>query len=178
MSPSIRHWLTLVGLALSFPALAGAPMLRENCVGPDQQPVRTVYSASSTVYFAEARMVRPEERPEAVARGVPLVAIYVNPERYFLGERTQQWLYQRQCVHLQQRHRIATEGVRALDPADEARADCEGLRALAQADPKAARMVRLSIESDMQRLLRDGRWSQVLPGPQRVIAFDRCSPPL
>jgi hypothetical protein len=169
MSHSICRWLPLIGLVAALPAVAGAPMLRETCVGADKQPVPTRYDAAATRFFAEARIV---------ARGMPPVAIFVNPDRYFLGERTQQWLYQRQCVHIQQGHRIAFEGERGLQPEDEEKADCEGLRTLIQAEPPAARMLRQSIESDMQRVLRENRWPQVLPGPQRLIAFDRCVPPL
>ncbi len=36
------------------------------------------------------------------------------------------------------------------------------------------RTLRVSIESDMERVLREDRWRQVLPGPQRRILFDKC----
>lgn len=177
MCPSTRLWLFVLGCIAAQPALAGAPMLRENCLSARGQPVPIRYDVTIR-FFAEARVIQASERAAAAERGVPPAAIVVNPERYFLGERTQQWLYQRQCVHIQQGHRIAIHGEPALEPAEEEKADCEGLRVLTKGDPAAVRMLRLSIESDLQRVLRENRWSQVLPGPPRVVAFDRCVPRL
>lgn len=155
-------------LCFISPAFAGAPLLEDNCRDKTGRPVPIVYNATKTRYFAEAS---PDLSPSV---------IYVNPELYFLGQRTQQWLYQRQCVHIQKEHPIATKGEQALRPEDEEEADCLAMLELSASLAKGAsqgsslRMLRSSVESDMERLLKEERWRQVLPGPQRRILFDKC----
>ena len=95
----LRRCVLIVALLwCGLPAFAGAPQLDENCRDKANRPVSTVYSTTKTRYFAEAG----SDRSTSV--------IYVNPELYFLGQRTQQWLYQRQCVHIQKNHLIASVG--------------------------------------------------------------------
>ena len=166
----------LLGMSWVAAALAGTPDLDDNC-STDQGRVVVRYDPAATRYFAEARVVPPEERSEAQRRNVPVLSIVVNPTLYFLGQRTQQWLFLRQCVHIQQRHRIAERGERALLPEDEERADCQALsamidRGLGQGSTRGALV--LAIESDMERVAGMGRWREVLPGPARRIALGKC----
>jgi hypothetical protein len=132
------------------------------------QRIPTRYETTGR-YFAEARKG---------VRGESGVVILVNPDRYFLGQRTQQWLYLRQCAHIYQRHAIVENGERALKLEDEESADCVALRELINnpSPPGASQsMLRAAIESDMDRLLRDeSRWRQVLPGPLRRVSFNGC----
>lgn len=181
-----RHWLlALAWWGYAASAFAGAPQLEDTCRDRDKRPVPIIYTASGTRFFAEASVVPATERQAALERGVPPVAIRVNPELYFLGQRTQQWLYLRQCVHIQEEHPIARLGESALNPLHEEQADCMALEQLVNSPAKGSspsssisssmrRTVRASIESDMDRVLRENRWNQVLPGPQRRISFDRC----
>jgi len=147
-------------IVLASPAYAGSPMLSEGCGAGGR--ILTRYDPSATRQFAEAR------------RNGGTITIFVNPERYFLGQRTQQWLYQRQCVHVQGNHAVVNSG-RDLRLEDEVQADCQALRQMLMTnDQGSSKTLRISIEGDMERVLREGRWSQVLPGPQRKVLFDRC----
>lgn len=152
--------------------LAGAPSLTERC-RVDKREIGPRYDATATRYFAEARVIGSGGSGAAVE-------IVVNPTIYFLGQRTQQWLFLRQCVHLQKNHDIVRGGERAMLIEQELEADCQAVRDLAgsttaqQSIGSSARTLRVSIESDMERLLRDKQWSAVLPGPQRRISFDKC----
>ncbi len=149
-------------------ASAGAPSLTERCQ-VDKRDVSPRYDATATRYFAEAR------------RSGNVMEIVVNPTIYYLGQRTQQWLFLRQCVHLKMNHEIVLGGERALRIEQELEADCQAMRDLAgsatakEAIGSSPRTLRVSIESDMERLLRDKQWSAVLPGPQRRISFDKCA---
>lgn len=180
MKPRRHCWLPLAWSGCMASALAGAPQLDETCRDRDMRPVPIIYTASGTRFFAEASVVPAAERQAARERGLPPVAIRVNPELYFLGQRTQQWLYLRQCVHIQQDHPIARLGERALTPLDEEQADCMAFQQMVNSPVKGSSstapmsMVQASIESDMDRVLRENRWNKVLPGPQRRISFDRC----
>jgi hypothetical protein len=154
-----------------LPAFAGAPSLDENCHDKSNRRVPTRYDVAATNYFAEARVDGQS------------AAIYINPDRYFLGQRTQQWLYQRQCVHIQKDHAIAKPddrgqkpGERAPKPEDEEEADCLAMREMANspAQGSSVRTLRAAVESDMERVLKEDRWRQVMPGPQRRISFDKC----
>lgn len=175
MKSSHCCWLPLAWWVCATSALAGTPELDETCRDREKRPVPIIYSASGTRFFAEAGV------PAAEDRGLRPLAIRVNPQRYYLGQRTQQWLYLRQCVHIQQDHPIVKFGERALNPLDEEESDCLAFQQMANGPVKGSsptgsslRMVGASIESDMERVLREGRWSEVLPGPQRRISFDRC----
>jgi hypothetical protein len=168
MMISARWYLVALSTLYQLSAFAGSPELKETCLGLDRQRVPTRYETAGQ-YFAEARMG---------TRGETATVIYINPDRYFLGQRTQQWLYLRQCAHIQLRHAIVNGGERALRLENEERADCVAFSNLVK-DPSqgaSAGMLRASIESDMDRLLKEERmWRQVLPGPVRRISFDRCS---
>lgn len=148
-------------LVLSTPAWAGAPQLSETCRGRDNQPVPSRYDAKAR-YFAEA-----QPRP-------PLILI--NPEIYFIGRQTQQWLYLRQCVHLQRQHAILQSGERGLSLDDEEKADCGAAQELLKSGAFGSntRTLLYSIESDIERALKQDRWRQLLPGPQRRIALSAC----
>lgn len=162
------NWLLAVVLPwFVLPALAGAPSLDENCHDTSNRRVPTRYDVAATNYFAEARV-----------DGLS-ATIYINPDRYFLGQRTQQWLYQRQCVHIQKGHAIARPGERTPStpkPEDEVEADCLAMREMANspAQGSSIRTSRAAVESDMERVLKEDRWRQVMPGPQRRISFDKC----
>ncbi|WP_372528467.1 hypothetical protein [Piscinibacter sp.] len=171
------RWLLLAILPWCLvPAFAGAPLLNETCLDRENKPVPTRYDPAATRFFAEARVLSATERREGLEKGVPPAAIYVNPELYFLGQQTQQWLFLRQCIHIQRDHLIAKAGERGLRPEDEEQADCLALRELTRSPSQSSSMrtLRASIESDMERVLREDRWRQVLPGPQRRISFDKC----
>ena len=172
-----QNWLLMAALSCCHLwALAGAPALDETCRDKDGQPVPTRYDPAATPHFAQARVLPMAQRAEGLMKGIPLAAIHVNPERYFLGQRTQQWLYLRECVHIQREHPIARAGERGLRPEHEEEADCLALLDLAKSPRQTSslRTLRVAIESDMERVLREGRWRLVLPGPQRRISFDKC----
>lgn len=173
-----RRWTLLLcaaWLAGLMPAHAGAPQLDETCRGRDNQPVPTRYDPNAR-FFAEARIAPAAEREAAARRGVPLVAIHINPEIYFIGRQTQQWLYLRQCVHLQKQHRILQSGERGLSLDEEEAADCGAAQALTRSAPPGTntRTLFYSIESDIERALKLDRWRQLLPGPQRRIVLANC----
>jgi len=143
-------------------ASAGAPSLNEDCrIG--NRPIQVRYE-SSTPVFAQARQSSSSSPP----------VIFVNPEVYFVGRETQQWLYERQCVHIQRNHAVLREGEKGLRLEDEELADCTALTAMTTGSTPN-RSLRAAIESDMQRVTQDEtRWRQVLPGPRRRISFQRC----
>jgi hypothetical protein len=149
-------------------ATAGVPSLDENCRDGNNRPVPVRYDTGVSV-FAEARLARPGSPSTAP------VIIHVNPDVYFVGRETQQWLYQRQCVHIRQNHSVVRDGERGLRLADEEQADCAALAVAGlSSSASSSRALRASIESDMQRASRDGKWHRLLPGPQRRISLDRC----
>ena len=157
-----------VWLLLGTPAFAGAPELNETCRDQNGAPVRMQLS-TSTRFFAETGRARaPTSRGDA-----SMYIIYINPERTFLGRPTQQWLYLRQCAHIRERHPVINEGERALSVRDEEMADCWAARELVRGgeSPKTLYV----IESDMARLIRDRRWGEVLPGPERRISLLSCA---
>ena len=166
----MRRYLCFVIVLLSTSsAIAGAPALNETCRDRSGLRVVTVYETTRQ-YFAQALPMRRSEQAAARQRGLSPSAIYVNPSLYFLGRQTQQWLFFRQCVHIQQGHRIVQDGVRALNMRDEEQADCLAARMMG-----ATSRTLYSIERDMERALRekDG-WNRVLPGPKRRIALSSC----
>ena len=166
----LSRYFGLVLLVLSASsAIAGAPALNESCRDRGGQRVVTVYDATRQ-YFAQALPMRRSEQAAAMQRGLSPFVIYVNPSLYFLGRQTQQWLFFRQCVHIQQGHRIVQDGVRALNMRDEEQTDCLAARMMS-----ASSRTLYSIERDMERVLRekDG-WNRVLPGPKRRIALSSC----
>ena len=110
----------------------------------------------------------------AVPRKLLFSSIVVNPERYYLGRWTQQWLYLRQCAHVNEGHPIATEGLRGLRIRDEEEADCWAARHLMQGTKKLSTRTLYSIERDMERVVKEDRWDEVLPGPQRRISLSSC----
>ena len=148
-------------LGCLLPVWAGAPQLSETCRGPDNRPVPTRYDVKVR-FFAEAQAKPP--------------AILVNPEIFFIGRQTQQWLYLRQCVHLRLQHRIVQQGERALSLDEEELTDCLAAKELAASKEfgSNARTLMYSIESDIERALKQDRWRQLLPGPQRRIALSNC----
>ena len=121
-------------------------------------------------------MVNRAERKEAEEKGLSPYYIVINPERYYLGQDTQIWLYYRQCAHIQQQHSIVREDPRKPDIQDEQEADCLAIKAM-ESDPDIHFSKRLidSIERDIERLIREKRWSEVLTGPQRRISLRRCA---
>jgi len=165
--------LFLLVLLLSQ-AQAGAPVLDEVCRDWENRPVKNVYDSSLQV-FAEVRPVPQREQSIAMERGLSPYVIHINPELYYLGRYTQQWLYLRQCAHIRERHAVIQEGIRGLRIEDEQQADCQAIRAMRtdQDTPVTSRQI-YSIERDIERLLRENRWSQVLAGPQRRISLESC----
>jgi hypothetical protein len=154
-----------VWLLLGSPANAGAPALDETCQLRGAK-VPTQYNVSQK-YFAEAGPLR-----SSMQRTDRVYVIYINPERTFLGRQTQQWLYLRQCAHIVAGHRVISAGERGLTIQDEEAADCWAAREISQGG--SASKTLYGIESDMERLVRDGRWSEVLPGPERRISLVSC----
>jgi hypothetical protein len=156
-------------LLLALPALGGAPELTEDC---DAAGVRIpTQFDSSRRSFAEAAPIRRSSSPRP-ARFV----IYINPERTFLGRETQQWLYYRQCAHIVERHAVIEHGERALQIRDEEQADCWAAQRMLRGKKSPPPAILYAIERDLDRVLRDGRWNAVLPGPQRRIALSSCKP--
>jgi hypothetical protein len=124
--------------------------------------------------FAEVEQLPSHERREAAERGLSEFVIVVNPERYFLGRWTQQWLYLRQCAHISERHPVATEGLRGLQIRDEEAADCWAVRRLIEGPNRLSTSTLYAIERDMERVMKEGRWDEVLPGPRRRISLSAC----
>jgi hypothetical protein len=153
---------------------AGAPEIREECRGPDGRPIRSLYD-SSLPKFAEARMLSRAEQREAKERGVSAYVIVVNPERYYLGRYTQIWLYRRQCARIQMIRENINKRNRQLHMGEEYDVDCMAVQAM-QEDKRIRFSQRTidSIERDIERLLVNERWYEVLPGPQRRVALKRC----
>jgi hypothetical protein len=166
----MRRYLCLVILLLSASsAIAGAPALNEKCQDRSGLRVVTVYDTTRQ-YFAQALPMRRSEQAAARQRGLSPFVIYVNPSLYFLGRQTQQWLFLRQCIHIQEGHRIIQDGMRGLNMRDEVQVDCAAARAL-----RTSSRTLYSIERDLQRALREGRWPNVLPGPQRRVSLSACT---
>lgn len=161
----------LVILAISY-VQAGAPSIRETCSDNQGRLVRTIYDYNLQV-FAEARLLPLKE--QTTAKGISPYVIYINPERYYLGHYTQTWLYLRQCSHIKEQHPVVQEGNRRLDVRDEQKADCLAIQAMIS-DPSISISSRQisSIERDIERLIRENRWSEVLSGPQRRIFLEKC----
>ena len=115
-------------------------------------------------YFAEAGLPRG-----SMPRSSVVYVIYINPERTYLGRQTQQWLYLRQCAHINDQHKVVTAGASALSIRDEEAADCSAARRISPEGLSSKTLY--GIESDMGRVVREGRWGEVLPGPERRISF-------
>lgn len=162
-----RYHVFILLLLSASSAIAGAPDLKGTCRDQQRRQVVTVYDGTRQ-YFAQAISMRRGEQTARRREQSPFV-IYVNPNFYFLGSQTQQWLYLRQCAHIQEGHRIVEDGVRALNMQDEVQADCAAARAL-----HASVRTLYAIERDMDRALREGRWDKVLPGPRRRISLKSC----
>ena len=170
MRHAVGGLLLAAWICCATPATAGVPSLNEDCRDRNNRPVPVRYDTSVSV-FAEARPARPG------SSGAAPVIIHVNPDVYFVGRQTQQWLYRRQCVHILENHSVVRDGEKGLRLADEEQADCAALAAVAgpSSSPASSRAVRASIESDMQRASRDDKWHRLLPGPQRRISLERCA---
>jgi hypothetical protein len=152
----------------------GAPQIREECQSPDGRVIRTIYDSNLPV-FAEARMLDNGQWQEDEKMGGSPYVIAINPELYYLGKYTQIWLYRRQCAHIQENHNVVRDR-RALNIRDEQQADCLAIRAM-QSDPNISFSIRQvsSIERDIERLIRNKQWNNVLAGPQRRISLKRCA---
>jgi hypothetical protein len=157
-----------------FHVQAGAPAKQENCPDPDGRPIPTEYDSNLPV-FAEARMLPRAEWEEAKSKGVSLYVIVINPERYYLGRYTQIWLFRRQCARIQKMGKAISQGYRRLNMRDEQQVDCMAVEAM-QSDPDIRLSNRTieSIERDIERLIRNKRWGEVIAGPQRRISLKRC----
>ncbi|MEX8520649.1 MAG: hypothetical protein AB3X44_19255 [Leptothrix sp. (in: b-proteobacteria)] len=142
-------------------SVAAVASLDEDCRDHNNRAIPIKYDRAATV-FAEARV------------GYSGPVIVINPNVYFVGRQTQQWLYQRQCVHIQQGHSVVREGEKGMLLADEESADCGALTAVAAQFSSSARTLRAAIESDVQRAIRDGNWRWLFTGPQRRISLDKC----
>jgi len=173
--PAFRSAVVFLVLTLltSFAAIAGAPELNEKCQDRGGKRVRAVYDPSKQ-FFAQARLIPSSERRSAEERGLSQYVIYVNPERYFLGRETQQWLYTRQCAHIVLEHPVVRQGERGLNLRDEVEADCWAVREMSSGRSQLSRSAIYSIERDMERVIRENRWSEVLPGPKRRINLSSC----
>jgi hypothetical protein len=163
------RWLVAfvsMSLLMCSQALAGAPAIEETCRGANGGRVQTQVDLRQR-YFALAGPVLT-----GPLAGNAYV-IYINPERTYLGRSTQQWLYLRQCAHINERHPVL-KGEQALNIRDEEAADCWAVRELLKTSGSSSRIL-YSIESDMDRLLSDvNRWREVLPGPQRRVLLSSC----
>lgn len=166
------------GLLHNRHAYAGSPAIDESCRDRERRAVAVLYDPTNPV-FAMAARLPPQDRRlrELVARRpseqLSPYVIFINPDRYYLGRETQQWLYLRQCARISRGDQISEQGARELPIREEELADCWALRAMAE-DSKTQSYLRSSIERDMERVLRDNRWREVLAGPQRRIALDQC----
>ena len=170
---TLRFFLILIAYSILTCAIAsgGAPALQETCYDTSNMKVATIYDPYVQV-FAEVRRLPKSERIPASQAGVSSYMIYVNPERYYLGRQTQQWLYQRQCVHIIRGHAVAQSGLRGLNIKDEEVADCQAARDMSNAGLSSRDLY--SIERDIERIAREGLWNQVLPGPQRRVSLSSC----
>lgn len=171
----------LLLLAVLLPAIltfskvqAGAPEIRIECEDPDGIPVRTEYDSNLPV-FAEARMLPRGEWRVAKSRGLSLYYIVINPERYYLGRYTQNWLYRRQCARIQMKREQISERHRQPNISEEQKADCMAVKAMQKDDSiRFSQRTIDSIERDIERLIRSKRWGEVLAGPQRRISLKQC----
>lgn len=156
-------WCLLAGLGCcGSVAKAGAPDIKEGCRDRQGREVRVRYDSRFET-FAEARLGPPG----------PAV-IYINPDVYFVGSETQQWLYERQCIHIQRDDPVIRDGERGLKLEDEERVDCLALKVMTDQRPSSARTLRSSIESDIGRAMKEDKWRRLLPGPPRRVLLQRC----
>lgn len=141
---------------------AGSLKLQVTCHDSEDRLVEARYEPSRP-FFAEAVEVRGGA-----------YAIYINPTLYYLGNDTQQWLYLRQCAHINEN----TVGVsaRRLTIGDEEEADCWAVKELKKQSQVSSRTL-YAIERDMERVVREKRWKEVLPGPPRRISLLSCLRP-
>jgi len=150
-------------------AFGGAPALEETCRDRENLQVITRYESSRRP-FAVAVQLPPKE----VRKGESPYVIYVNSEIYFLGWETQQWLYLRQCAYIFHGRLAGEEGVRDVDIRDEENADCWAVRKMSQTKSFSSRTL-YAIERDIERvIIKEQRWPQVLPGPERRISLSMC----
>ena len=140
--------LLLLLLLPAGPALAGAPALDESCKDAQGQRVPTDYDGSRQL-FAEVDRVPARKREEAKEKDLSEFMIVINPERWFLGRWTQQWLYFRQCGHINEEHPIIREQLRGLRIRDEEEADCWAVRQLVEGPVKLSSRTLYAIERDM-----------------------------
>lgn len=156
-----------------FSVQAGAPRIEGKCQDRNGRQVSTWYDSLLQV-FAEVRMLPGAQQYEAKIKGVSEYVIVINPERYYLGRYTQSWLYQRQCAHIQQNHKVITNP-RAFDYQEEQSVDCLAIQ-LMRSDKNLNLSNRQidSIERDLERLIRNRQWADVLPGPERRVSLKGC----
>ena len=113
---------------------------------------------------------------DPVIEGPDISEIVVNPERYFIGNWTQQWLYLRQCAHINLAHPIRDEGDKGFNFDDEESADCWAVNRLRE-DPLeqgfSDRALR-DIERDIAYVVKKGLWRELLPGPERPVDLMAC----
>lgn len=170
MSMGSCRWLCAFA-SMSFlmcsPVFAGAPSVGE-------------YSCGETKGARVQTRVDPRQRYFAVAGqaftgSTPTNAyeIRINPERTYLGKATQEWLYLRQCAHINLRHEVL-RGEQGRKLRDEEEADCWAVQELIKKSGTSSRIL-YSIESDMERVVNNAeRWREVLPGPPRRVQLSSC----
>lgn len=152
---------------------AGAPSIEDICIDAKNLKVMAVYKASRGA-FAEARPLPRSERSSASERGLSEYAIFIDPERYYLSRQSQRWLFLRQCAHIWLNHDILHKGESGLNIDHEEDADCWAADQLLERDSRATTRTLYAIERDIERAAKEGRWNEVLPGPQRRIKVSSC----
>jgi len=156
-------------LILPSISIAGSPVLRlGECTDSHDQLVRFEYR-EGLPQFAVTRRAESQPGPEES----PFV-IYINPELFYLGNLTQIWLYQRQCAHIKENHALIHTSSSRIDMEEEERADCIAVRLMLEQRPNLGERDIYSIERDMNRVNRENKWREVLPGRERNISLRSC----
>jgi hypothetical protein len=163
-------FLTLVISVFPSKLPAGSPILSvSQCLDSQANAVEVRFRGGLrgfAVVRKEKESPSPDESP---------YVIYVNPDLYYLSRDTQEWLYQRQCAHIKQNHEVIHKRSSRLNIDDEREADCIAVHLmLSDSERNLSSREFYSIERDIERVVRENRWSDVLPGPERRISLQSC----
>lgn len=160
----------LVSLNLSTSLIntvyAGAPPL-EGCKDRESRPIPTDYD-DRLASFAKV-IINPSNGGEEYV-------IKVNPTHYYLSRETQQWLYLRQCAHIQLSHQVMRTTNNETNLREEKEADCWAIRTMLT-DRKFYFSERgiSKIQRDIEKLERDRqRWQEIFGGLRRRVYTNEC----
>jgi hypothetical protein len=139
----------------------------KGCEDREKRPVPTEYD-ERLPSFAQV-VVEPSDKGERYV-------IVVNPTHYYLSRETQQWLYFRQCAHIQMDHHTIRTQNEEPNLREEREADCWAIeRMLFDEKYRFTERSISKIQRDIQELEESReRWQDVFGGPRRRVYTYDC----